>query len=118
MNEEINVLRKFCLGAALGAAIATAPSLAAAQATEKTAPPASSSEAMLTAGVVRKVDKDAGKVTIRHEPIKNLDMPEMTMVFRVIDPAMLDQLKPGDKIRFAADKVNGNYTVMRFETAK
>lgn len=39
----------------------------------------------------------------------------MTMVFRVRDPAMLDQLKPGDKVRFAADKVNGNYTVMRFE---
>lgn len=113
------MLQKFCLSAALGAAIATAPSLAAAQAAEKTAPPASpGSEAMLTAGVVRKVDKEAGKVTIRHEAIRNLDMPEMTMVFRVADPAMLDQLKPGDKIRFAADKVNGNYTVMRFETAK
>lgn len=111
------MLQEFCLSAALGAAIATAPSLAAAQAAEKTAPPASA-ESMLTAGVVRKVDKEAGKVTIRHEAIRNLDMPEMTMVFRVVDPAMLDQLKPGDKIRFAADKVNGNYTVMRFETAK
>lgn len=111
------MLHEFCLRAALGAAIATAPSLAAAQAAEKTAPPASA-ESMLTAGVVRKVDKETGKVTIRHEAIRNLDMPEMTMVFRVVDPAMLDRLKPGDKIKFAADKVNGNYTVMRFETEK
>ena len=111
------MLQKFCLSAALGAAIASAPSLTVAQGADKTAPPASA-ESMLTAGVVRKVDKEAGKVTIRHEAIRNLDMPEMTMVFRVVDPAMLDRLKPGDKIRFAADKVNGAYTVMRFEPAK
>ncbi|MGB5079374.1 MAG: copper-binding protein [Burkholderiales bacterium] len=71
-----------------------------------------------TAGVVRKVDKEAGKVTIRHEPLRNLDMPAMTMVFRVKDPVMLEQLKPGDKISFVAEKVEGNYTVMRFEPAK
>jgi Cu/Ag efflux protein CusF len=74
--------------------------------------------ATLSDGEVRKVDKDAKKITIRHGPIQNLDMPAMTMVFRVGDPAMLDQLKPGDKIKFAAEKINGNYTVMRFEPAK
>lgn len=74
--------------------------------------------AMLSEGEIRKVDKDAKKITIRHGPIQNLDMPAMTMVFRVRDPAMLDQLKPGDKIKFAAEKINGNYTVMRFEPAK
>lgn len=69
-------------------------------------------------GEVKKVDKDAGKVTIKHGEIKNLEMPAMTMVFRVKDAAMLDQLKPGDKINFAADKVNGNFTVTKVEIAK
>jgi uncharacterized cupredoxin-like copper-binding protein/Cu/Ag efflux protein CusF len=72
----------------------------------------------MTAGVVKKVDKGAGKVTIRHGPIVNLGMPKMTMVFRVKDPAMLDLLKEGDKILFVAEKVDGALTVMRFESAK
>lgn len=67
---------------------------------------------------VRKVDKDAGKVTLKHGPIPNLDMPDMTMVFRVRDPAMLDRVKAGDKVKFTADKVNGVYTVTSMETAK
>jgi Cu/Ag efflux protein CusF len=71
----------------------------------------------LTDGEVRKVDKDAKKITIRHGPIVNLDMPAMTMVFQVKDPALLDQLKTGDKIRFIADKVGGQFTVMRVEPA-
>ncbi len=72
----------------------------------------------MTSGVVKKVDKGAGKVTIRHAPLKNLGMPQMTMVFRVKDPAMLDRLKEGDKILFVADKVNGAFTVMSFEPMK
>jgi Cu/Ag efflux protein CusF len=68
--------------------------------------------------VVKKVDKAAGKVTIRHEPIENLGMPKMTMVFRVRDPAMLDRLKEGDRILFVADKVDGAFTVMQFEPAE
>ena len=72
----------------------------------------------MTSGVVKKVDKDLGKVTINHGPIENLGMPKMTMVFRVKDPAMLDRLKEGDEIRFVADKVNGAFTVMSFESAK
>ena len=71
-----------------------------------------------TSGVVKKVDKDAGKVTINHEPLKNLEMPKMTMVFRVKDPAMLDKLKEGDKILFVAEKVDGAFTVMSFEPMK
>jgi uncharacterized cupredoxin-like copper-binding protein/Cu/Ag efflux protein CusF len=71
-----------------------------------------------TAGLVRKVDKVAGKVTIRHEPIENLGMPKMTMIFRVRDPAMLDRLKEGDRILFIADKVNGAFTVMQFDPAE
>jgi Cu/Ag efflux protein CusF len=72
----------------------------------------------MTSGVVKKVDKDAGKVTIRHGPLENLGMPQMTMVFRVKDPSMLDRLKEGDEIRFVADKVDGAYTVMQFEPVK
>jgi Cu/Ag efflux protein CusF len=69
----------------------------------------------LTDGEVRKVDKETRKITLKHGPIQNLDMPAMTMVFQVKDPAMLDQVKAGDKIKFAADKVNGAYTVTRIE---
>ena len=68
-------------------------------------------------GEVKKVDKDTGKLTIKHGPITNLGMPAMTMVFRVNDPALLDKVKNGDKIRFAADKVGGVLTVMRVEPA-
>ncbi len=73
----------------------------------------------MTVGVVKKVDKAAGKVTISHEPMEHLGMSKkMTMIFRVKDPAMLDQLKEGDKINFVAEKVNGKFTVMQFESAK
>ena len=69
----------------------------------------------MTEGEVRKVDKEAGKLTLRHGRIENLDMPAMTMVFRVADPSMLETLKEGDKIRFAADRMNGALTVIRWE---
>ena len=61
---------------------------------------------------VRKVDKAQAKLTLRHAEIKNLDMPPMTMVFRVKDAKMLDNLSVGDKVRFDAEKVDGQYTVM------
>ena len=72
----------------------------------------------MTSGVVKKVDKGAGKVTIRHGPIENLGMLQMTMIFRVKDPDMLDRLKEGDEIRFVADKVDGAYTVIQIEPVK
>ncbi|MCW5649082.1 MAG: copper-binding protein [Ramlibacter sp.] len=64
---------------------------------------------------VRKIDKDNGKLTLRHGPIKNLDMPGMTMVFRVKDPALLDSLAVGDKIRFHAEQERGAITVTEVE---
>ena len=76
------------------------------------------STAPMSTGEVRKVDKSSGKVTIKHGPLDNLGMPAMTMVFRVKDPAMLDQMKEGDKINFVAEKVNGAITVIRAEPAK
>jgi Cu/Ag efflux protein CusF len=74
--------------------------------------------AQLAEGEVRKVDKDAKKITLRHGPIPNLDMPAMSMVFQVKDPAMLDQVKAGDKIRFEAEKIEGQYTLTRIEAAR
>lgn len=62
-------------------------------------------------GEVRKVDKTQQKVTIKHGPIKNIDMPAMTMVFRVKDAKMLDSLAEGDKVKFSAEKINGQYTI-------
>jgi Cu/Ag efflux protein CusF len=67
----------------------------------------------MTVGEVRKVDKKAGKITIRHEPLENLGMPAMTMVFRAADPKFLDQVKEGDKVSFVADKVNDQFTVTK-----
>ena len=75
-------------------------------------------DSAMTDGEVKKVDKDAGKLTIKHGPLTNLDMPGMTMVFRVKDPAMLDQVKEGDKIRFVADRVNGAITVVELKPVK
>lgn len=72
----------------------------------------------MTEGVIRKVNKDAGKLTIKHEEIKHLDMPPMTMVFQVKDPAMLDQVKEGDKVRFAVESKGGAMTVTKIEATK
>lgn len=70
-------------------------------------------------GQVTKVDASAQKITIKHGPIKKFDMDEgHTMVFRAQDPAMLKTVKPGDKIKFDADKINGQFTVTRIEKAK
>ena len=64
---------------------------------------------------VRKVDKDAAKLTLKHGEIKSLEMPPMTMVFHVKDKAMLDPLKAGDKVRFKAEKADGAIVVTVLE---
>ena len=79
---------------------------------------AASSAAPATEGEVRKVDKSAKKITIKHGPIANLDMPGMTMVFQVQDPALLDKVKAGDKVKFHADKVGGAFVVTQIEPAQ
>ncbi len=86
--------------------------------TETTPVAAAALAAALTEGEVRKVDKAAGKVTIKHGPMPKFDMPGMTMVYRLKDKAMLEQLKPGDKIKFDADGVGGAFTVTRLEKVK
>lgn len=107
------------LGALIAAAIVLPPLVAsAADEARKTEAKAGQPNRPLTAGTVKKVDKGAGKLTISHEAIENLGMPQMTMAFRVKDPAMLDRLKAGDRINFVAEKVDGAYTVMRVEAAR
>lgn len=76
-------------------------------------------QSALTDGQVTKVDASAGKITIKHGPMKKFDMGDgMTMVYRVQDPAMVTQVKPGDKIKFDAEQVNGQFTVTKIEKAK
>jgi Cu(I)/Ag(I) efflux system protein CusF len=101
-------MRKTTLVAAglLALSIALLPSLGAAQ------------SAMID-GQVTKIDASAGKITLKHGPIKKLDMDEgMTMVFRVQDPAMLKQVKVGDKVKFDAERVKGQITVTKIEKSK
>ena len=86
-----------------------------AQAQTQTAP--ASAAAPLVEGEVRKIDKEQGKISLRHGPIPNLDMGAMSMVFRVTDPKILDTLKQGDKVRFTAEKINGAFTVTSVQAA-
>ena len=70
-------------------------------------------------GAVTKIDQSAGKITIKHGPIKKFDMDEgMTMVFRAGDPAMLKAVKAGDKVKFEPDRVNGQFTVTKIQKVK
>lgn len=69
-------------------------------------------------GEVRRINTAGQEITLKHGDIKNLDMPPMTMVFKVNDPALLAQLKAGDKVRFTADQINGTYTVLSIEAVK
>jgi len=114
MKRTLTVL----LAVALGLAVPLGASAAEDDATKQQAAAKSTdSSTPMSSGEVRKVDKDSGKVTIKHGPIDNLGMPAMTMVFRVKDPAMLDRMKAGDKINFVAEKVNGAFTVVQAEAA-
>jgi Cu(I)/Ag(I) efflux system periplasmic protein CusF len=68
-------------------------------------------QAPAATGEVTKLDKATGRVTLKHGEIKNLDMPPMTMVFRAADPTLLDNLAVGNRIRFTAERINGQYTL-------
>ena len=71
----------------------------------------------MTEGEVRRVDRENRKITLKHGEIRNLDMPGMTMVFQVKDPAMLDKVKAGDKVRFKAEKSGGAIVVTDLQPA-
>ena len=72
----------------------------------------------LSQGEITRWDARTLKLTLRHGEIKNLGMPPMAMVFRVQDASVVGALKPGDKVRFHAEEVNGAYTVTRVEAAQ
>ena len=74
--------------------------------------------AQSTEGEVRKIDKEQARITLKHGAIKALDMPPMTMVFRVKDAKMLDTVNVGDKIKFDASKIDGQYVVTTMQPAK
>lgn len=79
---------------------------------------AGSALAQLTDGEVRRVDREGKKITLKHGPIQNVDMPAMTMAFAVKDPAMLDRVKVGDQVRFRIEKVGETYTLVAIERAR
>ena len=117
----LSALTRFTLATALVSAL---PAHAASHAAA--APPAASiaapipvpMAAPMTSAEVRKVDKEGKKITLKHGEIKNLDMPPMTMVFRVKDAAMLDKIQPGDKVMVSVEKLDGAFTVTVMEAVK
>jgi Cu(I)/Ag(I) efflux system protein CusF len=111
----------FAAAAALASGGATAQMHQHGHPGHATAAPAAmtqSSAAGMADGEVRKLDKGAGKITIKHGPIASIGMPPMTMVFQVTDKALLDKLKEGEKVRFAAEEKSGAYVVTAIEPAK
>ncbi|MDB5938066.1 MAG: blue (type 1) copper domain protein [Polaromonas sp.] len=72
----------------------------------------------MSSGEVRKIDKEAQKITLKHGPIKNLDMPGMTMVFKAPEPSLLDKVKAGDKVKFTAEDRSGAMVVTAIETVQ
>lgn len=112
----MNCLKKIAAAATASLVVTFTPALHAQTTTGsskmdgvKTAQAAATSD--MTDGEVRKIDMEAGKVTLKHGDIRNLDMPGMTMVFVVKDKAMLDKLKAGDKVKFKAINDGGKFTV-------
>ena len=103
------------VSAAVLSAMLSLPMAYADDAHHKPAAGGSQGAEALAEGEVRRVDKDAKKITIKHGPIQKLDMPAHTMVFQVREPAMLDQVMAGDKIRFDAEKIGGAFLLTRIE---
>jgi Cu/Ag efflux protein CusF len=99
-------MRKFATALAMAAAVTLGCTLTAL------------AQAVPADGQVTKIDEAAGKITLKHGPIKNLDMDSMTMVFRVKDPAMLKAVKVGDRVKFEAERVDGAITVTKIQKAK
>ena len=103
-----------------GCALAHAPAAAAADSHSSHHPAAAASttpQAELSEGEITRWDPRTLRLTLKHGEIKNLEMPPMTMVFRVADASVVGDLKPGDKVRFRAEQISGAYHVQRIEKA-
>lgn len=111
-------ITKIVLMTALGCSLAVQAAAAEPAAPASMATSAARAGQVLTDGVVRKIGKDSGKITIKHGEIRNLGMPPMTMTFRVKDAALLDQVREGDAIRFYVEAIDGINTVLRIERVK
>jgi Cu(I)/Ag(I) efflux system protein CusF len=114
--QKLSLVSSILLSVALAmplAAVAQSSHDAHHTATAATAP-----EAALSEGVVRKIDKKAGEVTIAHGPLVNLGMPKMTMTFKVKSPALIEGVKEGSNVRFVAENLKGELTVVALYVAK
>ena len=112
---------KSCTASLLLLALLTAPVIAQQKADDHTAHHANGAAAAaahatdFADGEVRRIDREAGKITLRHGEIKSLDMPGMTMVFQVKDPSLLERVKVGDKVKFKAERSGSAYVVTAIE---
>lgn len=98
--------------AALAALTFTAPLHA------QTSAPASAEAPALSDGVVRKIDTVNHKITLKHGPLVNLDMPGMTMMFRVVSPTLLNNVKEGDAVKFHVERRDGALTITEIQPVK
>ena len=105
-------MKRYLLLVNLLAALAVAAPLYA----ETVTPPAAQ-DPIMSDGVVRKIDAVNARITLKHGPIRNLDMPAMSMVFRVQPPQLLSGLKTGDTVRFHVEQINGAYVVTAIQPA-
>ncbi len=103
----MSIKKNLAVAATLLLMAAQTPTLLAQTSTPPPAADAGVDNSQVSEGEVRKIDPDTGKITIRHGPIKNLAMPPMTMLFQVKNPAMLDLVKPGDRVKFIVERVGG-----------
>lgn len=117
MNAQTHILRAIGLALVLAAATAM-PAQAAGDHGAHGKPSIDAASADMAEAEVRKVDKDGGRLTLKHGEIKSLDMPAMTMVFVVKDKAMLDTIKAGDKIKFKAVNAAGKFTVTEMQQVR
>jgi len=113
----MNTIKKFLALSVLAVGVAL-PGAGFAQATMDHSKMAMPQTAAMTDGEVKKIDKDAGKITLKHGEIKQLDMPAMTMVFTAKDKALLDGVKVGEKVKFMAVNDNGKMVVTDIQAAK
>jgi Cu/Ag efflux protein CusF len=112
-------MMKKCAPILIGfALLVSVPAFAAGADSAAVAPAVAFAAAKMSHGEVKKVDVSAGKLTIKHGQLENLGMDGMTMVFRVKDPAMLEQVAVGDKIDFVAEEVNGALTVTKLQKSQ
>jgi Cu/Ag efflux protein CusF len=109
--QQILAMSVLAVGAVL-------PTSSTAQTPTGVAKPDASQSASMTDGEVRKVDQEIGKITIKHGEIKHLDMPGMTMAFTVVDKRLLDNVKPGDKVKFMVVSERGKLIVTEIRPAR